>query len=113
IPLIWAYTGVTGWQPSAIRSTIMMSVIIAGWALRRPSDLLNSLAASAFIILVWDPQQLFQASFQLSFCVVLSLALFVPVLEGIKDRLLAEDPMLPSQLLPPLNRLLRGAAGWV
>src|SRR5258705_8723624 len=28
IPLIWGYTGVTGWQASAIRSTIMMTVII-------------------------------------------------------------------------------------
>src|SRR6266545_3279335 len=39
IPLIWCYTGVTGWQASAIRSTLMMTVIIAGWSLRRPSDL--------------------------------------------------------------------------
>src|SRR5260221_6202756 len=76
IPLIWAYTGVTGWQASAIRSTVMMTIIIAGWSLKRPSDLLNSLAAAAFIILLWEPQQLFQASFQLSFSVVLSLALF-------------------------------------
>src|SRR6266516_4293447 len=46
IPLIWFYTAATGWQSSAIRSTIMMSVIIAGWAIKRPSDLLNSLAAA-------------------------------------------------------------------
>jgi predicted membrane metal-binding protein len=65
IPLIWFYTGATGWQASAIRSTLMMTVIIIGWTLRRPSDLLNSLAAAAFIILLWDPQQLFQAGFQL------------------------------------------------
>src|SRR6266496_1811731 len=44
IPLIWFYTAATGWQSSAIRSTIMMSIVIAGWALKRPSDLLNSLA---------------------------------------------------------------------
>src|SRR5207249_11254791 len=74
IPLIWFYTAATGWQPSAIRSTIMMTVIIVGWALKRPSDLLNSLAAAGFIILLWDPQQLFQASFQLSFFVLLSIA---------------------------------------
>jgi ComEC/Rec2-related protein len=113
IPLIWAYTGVTGWQASAIRSTIMMSVIIAGWSLRRPSDLLNSLAGAAFLILLWDPQQLFQAGFQLSFCVVLSLALFTPVLDGVRQRLLAEDPLLPAQLRPRWQRLLRTGAGWV
>ncbi|MEY2408546.1 MAG: competence protein ComEC, partial [Verrucomicrobiota bacterium] len=112
IPLIWAYTGVTGWQASAIRSTIMMTVIIAGWALRRPSDLLNSLAASAFIILLWDPQQLFQASFQLSFCVVLSLALFVPVIEGVREKWLAEDSFLPAELEPGWRHQLRRIGTW-
>jgi ComEC/Rec2-related protein len=106
IPLIWVYTGVTGWQASAIRSTVMMTVIIAGWSLRRPSDLLNSLAAAAFIILIWYPQQLFQASFQLSFFVVLSLALFAPVLEQIRKRWLQTDPLLPIDLLPRWQRWL-------
>ena len=98
IPLIWAYTGVTGWQASAVRSTIMMTVIIAGWSLKRPSDLINSLAAAAWIILLWDPQQLFQPSFQLSFSVVLSLALFMPVLDNLRRRWLAPDPFLPVKL---------------
>jgi competence protein ComEC len=104
IPLIWSYTAVTGWQASAIRSAIMMSVIIAGWSLRRPSDLLNSLGAAAFIILMWDPQQLFQASFQLSFFVVLSLALFIPVLDTMRQRWLKEDPLVPAGLRPRWQR---------
>lgn len=116
LPAIWFYTAATGWQPSAIRSTIMMSVIIGGWALKRPSDLINSLAAAAFIILVWDPQQLFQASFQLSFFVVLSLALVTPPLNRVRDRLLQPDPWLPPQLVsrrrrwlnPPLRHVTTG-----
>lgn len=104
IPLIWFYTGVTGWQASAIRSTIMMSVIIAGWALRRPGDLINSLAAAAFIILVWDPQQLFQAGFQLSFLVVFSLALFVAIFESLHVTLLTPDPNRPA---PAIHRIIR------
>jgi competence protein ComEC len=104
IPLIWFYTGVTGWQASAIRSTIMMSVIIAGWALRRPADLINSLAAAAFIILLWDPQQLFQAGFQLSFVVVFSLALFTPLI-GVFHRPLSDpDPAVP---LPLAQRIVQ------
>lgn len=107
IPLLWFYTAATGWQSSAIRSTIMMTVIIGGWALRRPSDLLNSLAAAAFVILLWEPQQLFQASFQLSFFVVLSIALFLPPLEKLRDRLLDIDPLLPVELLPRWQRASR------
>ncbi len=104
IPLIWFYTAATGWQPSAIRSTIMMSIVIGGWMLRRPGNLLNSLAAAALIILVWDPAQLFQASFQLSFFVVLSIALFMPPLEKVRDHWLQIDPMLPRELLPRWQR---------
>lgn len=113
IPLIWFYTAATGWQPSAIRSTVMMTVIILGWALRRPSDLINSLAAAGFIILLWEPQQLFQASFQLSFFVVLSIALFLPPLEKLRDRLLQTDPLLPSELLPRWRRWLNGPLRWL
>jgi ComEC/Rec2-related protein len=108
IPLIWFYTAATGWQSSAIRSTIMMSVIIVGWAIKRPSDLLNSLAAAGFIILLWDPQQLFQASFQLSFFVVLSIALLMPPIERLRQRLLEPDPLLPPELRPGWRRWLDG-----
>jgi len=106
IPLIWFYTAATGWQPSAIRSTIMMSIVIGGWMLKRPGDLLNSLAAAGLVILVGDPLQLFQASFQLSFFVVLSIALFMPPLEKLRDRLLATDPLLPCKLIPRWRRWL-------
>ncbi len=107
IPLLWLYTGVTGWQASAIRSTIMMSVIVAGWWLARPPDLLNSIAAAAFIILIWDPAQLFQAGFQLSFAVVLSLALLGPTLDRWRHRIFQFDPWIPDSLRPRWQRWLR------
>jgi len=113
IPFIWIYTGFTGWQASAIRSTIMMTVIIAGWSLRRPSDLLNSLAAAAFIILLLDPRQLFQAGFQLSFSVVLSLALFIPALEAVRKHLLRYDPLVPEELRPRWQRWARPPLDYV
>lgn len=113
IPLIWFYTGATGWQPSAIRSTIMMSVIIGGWSLRRPSDLLNSLAVAGLVILVWQPQQLFQAGFQLSFFVVLSIALLMPPLQKVGDKWIAHDPLLPREVLPRWRRILHTALRWL
>lgn len=96
IPMIWFYTGATGWQSSAIRSSLMMTVVIGGWALRRPGDLLNSLAASAFLLCLWEPQQLFQASFQLSFFVVLSLGLLYPVIQDWREHWLRPDPHIPE-----------------
>ena len=106
IPLIWFYTAATGWESSAIRASVMMTIVIGGWALKRPGDLINSLAAAAFIILLWEPRQLFEASFQLSFFVVLVIALMLPPLNKISDRLLRHDPLLPDELLPRWRRAL-------
>ena len=106
IPAIWFYSAATGWEPSAIRASVMMTVVLGGWALKRPGDTVNSLAAAAFIILVWEPRQLFEASFQLSFFVVLVIALMLPQLNKISDRLLRHDPLLPDELLPRWRRAL-------
>jgi len=125
IPLIWFYVALTGWPASAIRATVMLTIVIMGWVLRRPSDLINSLFAAALIILIWDPQQLFQAGFQLSFFVVLCIILIVPPLQKYWERLFAPDPLLPKQLhrqWPPVVRvplrfvsgvLLTSFAAWV
>jgi ComEC/Rec2-related protein len=104
IPLIWFYTVATGWESSAIRASVMMTIVIGGWALKRPTNLINSLAAAAFIILLWEPRQLFEASFQLSFFVVLVIGLLTPPLNKISDQLLQHDPLLPNELLPPWRR---------
>ena len=100
VPVIWFYTAATGWESSAVRASIMMTVILGGWVLKRPSDLLNSLAASALIILLWDPRQLFEASFQLSFSVMVVIAVMLPPLDRFFSRWLKSDPLLPEDLMP-------------
>ena len=107
IPLIWFYVALTGWPASAIRAAVMVTVVIAGWALKRPSDLVNSLFAAALIILVWEPQQLFQAGFQLSFCVVLCMILTLPALRSLGERLTAPDPLVPASLQPRWRQTVR------
>jgi beta-lactamase superfamily II metal-dependent hydrolase len=77
-----------------------MTLILFGWALKRPTDLLNSLAAAALIILAWDPQELFAPGFQLSFLVVLIIGLMLPPLNLLVDRWLAFDPLVPAELVP-------------
>src|SRR5260221_813828 len=78
VPLIFFYAAMTGWPASAIRAIAMIMVVFGGWACKQPSDLINSLFAAAIIILVWEPRQLFQAGFQLSFFVVLCIVLILP-----------------------------------
>ncbi len=67
IPLFWFYVAATGWQASTVRASLMITVVALGWVLKRPNDLINSLATAALVILFFDPQQLFSTSFQLSF----------------------------------------------
>src|SRR5882724_2861999 len=106
IPAIWFYSGATGWESSAIRASVMMTIVLGGWALKRPSDLINSLAAAAFLILLWEPRQLFEASFQLSFFVMLIIGLLLPKLNNFSDQLLQHDPLLPNDLIPKWRRAL-------
>ncbi len=108
VPALWFYTAATGWQPSAVRSTVMMTVVVGGWVLKRPVNLLNSLAGAGLILLVWEPRQLFQAGFQLSFFVVLSMALLLPPLESWRERVLRGDPLRPPELQPWWRRRLDG-----
>jgi ComEC/Rec2-related protein len=105
IPLIWFYTAATGWESSAIRASVMMTIVLGGWALKRPGDLLNSLAAAAFIILLLEPRQLFEASFQLSFSVMLVIGLLLPRMNKISDGLLHHDPLVPDDLIPKWRRV--------
>jgi competence protein ComEC len=108
VPAIWFYTAATGWEPSAIRASVMMTIVLGGWALKRPGDLLNSLAAAALVILVWNPNQLFEASFQLSFFVMLIIALMLPPLNACFDRILRQDSLLPDELLSRRQKILLG-----
>ncbi|MDG1890815.1 MAG: ComEC/Rec2 family competence protein [Verrucomicrobiota bacterium] len=76
--ITWAYIAVSGWQTSAIRAGVMMSIMSAAWLLNRPTMMVNTLFTAAWVILVWQPSQLFQVGFQLSFGVVLSLTTITP-----------------------------------
>lgn len=114
IPLVWFYTAATGWQPSAIRAAIMISLVLLGKMLLRPLNLTNSLAASAWLILIWDPGQLFQPGFQLSFTVVAAIILCARFCEPAIAGWLGTDPLLPASLIPPAQlrrlRLFQGFA---
>jgi ComEC/Rec2-related protein len=113
IPAIWFYTAATGWQASAVRSTVMMTIVLLGWSLHRPQDLLNSLAGAAWVLLAWQPSQLFQTGFQLSFAVVLSLALFQPRIEAWRDRLFRRDPLAAPGLRSRWQERRDAAVRWI
>ena len=111
IPCIWGYVAATGWQASAVRSAVMCTVVVGTWSLRRPADLINSLSLAALALLAWDPGQLFQAGFVLSFGVVGALPVLTPVFESTLWRIrpFPPDPLLPERLWTSPRRWLEAA----
>ncbi len=109
IPLLVLYVFATGSRPGAMRTLVMAGVVLVGWAVVRPSDILNSLAAAALVILVYDPLQLFDGGFILSFAAVLSLILLTPPIERCLGWWCAPDPLVPR---PLAGRWWRAPAFW-
>lgn len=68
--ILWFYALVTGFSPPVLRSAGMFTVLIVANASGRQQQLANTLGASAFFILCYDPYALFSAGFQLSYLAV-------------------------------------------
>ncbi|MBX7156915.1 MAG: ComEC/Rec2 family competence protein [Verrucomicrobiae bacterium] len=100
IPCLFIYAIATGSQPSAIRAVIMASFLLIAWALDRPISLLQLMCSAAFVILLWNPLQLADVGFQLSFAVVLALILITPRIFNRLKKWGEPDPFLPRQLWP-------------
>ncbi|MDR1667461.1 MAG: ComEC family competence protein [Bacteroidales bacterium] len=78
--LLWMYAVITGMSPSVSRATVMFSIIVVGKGFRRKTYIYNSIAASAFLLLLLNPSGLYDVSFQLSYMAVLSIVYLYPKL---------------------------------
>ncbi|MGQ8336166.1 ComEC/Rec2 family competence protein [Sunxiuqinia sp. A32] len=81
--ILWFYALLTGFSPSVQRATVMFSFLLIGSSLKRPASIYNSLAASAFILLHFNPNLFFEVGFQLSYMAVISIVFFYPRFEKI------------------------------
>ena len=71
--VMWAYALMVGAQPSVTRTVVMLNIALIGQLLFRQALGANTLAASAIMLLVWQPRDLFNPGFQLSFLTVLMI----------------------------------------
>ena len=83
ILFLWIYAFITGFSPSVQRSTVMFTFVIIGSVLRRPVNIYNSLSASALVLILLDPNVLFDIGFQLSYLAVFGIVLLQPPLENL------------------------------
>lgn len=93
ITCLWGYSLLSGASPSVIRAAGMFSLAIFAKNLNRGITLYNMLAASAFLLLCYDPYWIFDTGFQLSYAAVLSLGLFS---KPVRSLLLPRNKMLST-----------------
>lgn len=78
IILLWGYAFITGLSPSVMRASLMFSLVALAGALNSKSNIYNSVFFSAFVLLLINPNYLFDVSFLLSYSAVLSIVYFHP-----------------------------------
>ncbi len=105
IPLVFAYAFITGWRPSAARAALMIALLLLGMLAQRRGALLNSLGAAALLLLAWDTHALFLPGFQLSFGVLLAIALLAGRFWERMQPWVELDPFLPAPLASGRQRL--------
>ena len=98
IIFIWFFAFLTGAAPSVLRASLMFSFIAFGQVLNRNSSIYNSIFASAFFLLLYQPFLLFDLSFQLSYSAVISIVYFQPII---------------GSLLTPSLKILKGIWGLI
>lgn len=83
ILFIWFYAFLTGLSPSVSRAATMFSFIAASQIFNRKTGIFNSIAASAFLLLLINPFMITQIGFQLSYLAVLGIVLIYPSLHNL------------------------------
>lgn len=76
LSIIWLFTLLAGAVPSILRSAVTFSFIAFGMFINRKTNIYNTLAASAFCLLLFNPFLLWDVGFQLSYAAVVSILLF-------------------------------------
>ena len=73
---LWLFSLLTGASASVLRSAVMFSCVAIGKNFFKQASIFNSLAASAFILLCYNPYYLWDVGFQLSYLAVIGIIIF-------------------------------------
>jgi competence protein ComEC len=70
---LWLFSLLTGASASVLRSAVMFTCIVFGKYFFRQASIYNSLAASAFLLICYNPFYLWDVGFQLSYLAVVGI----------------------------------------
>ena len=75
------YGFMTGWCASILRASVMALLGLLALTVKRKNDVYNALGVAAWVVLIFQPGELFQVGFQLSFITTLGIIYLTPWLE--------------------------------
>lgn len=78
LSILWLYAFITGLTPSVLRAVTMFSFLAVARPWSRSTNIYNTLAVSAFLLLLFNPFLLFSVGFQLSYMAVLGIVYLYP-----------------------------------
>jgi competence protein ComEC len=81
--VLWFYAFVTGLSSPVLRSSVMFSIFLIAETFNKNKDGYNTTALSAFVLLLYNPNFLFNVGFQLSYLAVFGMIHFQPKLNPI------------------------------
>lgn len=96
IILLWGYALITGMSPSVLRATTMFSFLVIGQNINRNTNIYNTLALSALLLMIINPDIIHETGFQLSYTAVISIVFFQPKI---------------AMLLPVKNKIAKATWG--
>jgi len=107
----WLYALAAGGESPVTRSALGLTLVLATRFFFRRARILNILALTAFVFLVFDPRQILEPSFQLTFSSVAAIGAFViPLCEASTGHVLLAARSLSWNV--PGASLHRIAAAW-
>jgi competence protein ComEC len=81
--LLWFYAGLTGFSPSVLRAAVTFSFFIVADNYGKDKNIYNTICASAFFLLLWNPFFLLEVGFQLSYLAVIAIVALQPKIQSL------------------------------
>lgn len=81
IVILWFYAFLTGLSPSVWRAATMFTLLSVGRSLGRITGIYHTIAASALLLLILEPNLLFHPGFQLSYAAVFGIVRYQPQMQ--------------------------------
>ncbi|MEG0588120.1 MAG: ComEC/Rec2 family competence protein, partial [Akkermansia sp.] len=95
LPALVIYVFVTGMSVSAMRALVMICLFFIGTAFRQKVHAINILSLAVILFLLWEPAQLYDAGFLLSF-LIFAIIVLVGSWETHRPPWWRPDPLIPT-----------------